>query len=215
MPTQNPVVLLWFFFLVAWMSVLVANVQTVPALSPRSVRAGWLVAAILAVAHAGGHLLAASGPLAVSERARRFQRPYVEGAYAPEPLSDSSEFRWTDDESRFILPARSRWLVMRLWVHHPDVAERPVRVKISTPCGVLFEQDLRTSAPISVGIRLPAGTETVDAVIAVSRTWTPADYGDRDTRPLGVAVFTDFVDSRDVTLTQDYGAEWRECPENR
>jgi O-antigen ligase len=208
MPTQNPVVLLWFFVLAAWL----AHVTT---MSPRLVvsagpwvRRGWVVASVLAVAYAGAELVLARGPLAVDERARRFKRPYVDGAYAVE-TADADVFRWTDEESRFMLPVRSPRLVMRLWAHHPDIAARPLAVAIESPCGVVFRGELQSHDPVSVTIAVPADLDVVDAVIRVSRTWTPADHGSADSRQLGVAVSADFVDGPDTGPSNR--ADWGNC----
>lgn len=210
-PTQNPVVLLWFFALVAWMTALVALPRPVLSPDPLLLRTGWTVGAVLAVAYAGGHLSLAAGPLDVADRAKRFGHEYVEGAYAPEPLPDGHEFRWTDDESHFVLPARTRWLVIRVWAHHPDIEQRPVEVALLAPCGTVVTPTLATTTPIAVGVILPAAMETFDGTIRVSRTWTPEEYGDNDRRQLGVGVQTDFVADPEVVRTRDYTVEWPAC----
>jgi hypothetical protein len=141
----------------------------------------------------------------------RFRRPYVTGAYAPERLDDSRQFRWTGEQSRFVVPAPSRRLLLRLWAHHPDIERRPVRVLISTRCDVLFDRILASNDPVSVGVTLPAGTDTFDASITVSRTWSPADSGGTDTRRLGVAVQLDFAEDGEIAPPTDHEAEWRHC----
>ena len=209
MPTQNPVALLAFFLLVAWMNrVLRPFPRAVPA---AWIRAGWFIAAAAAVAYVAAHAVLAIGPLSVSARAIRFHREYVQGAYAPEPAPGGGNFRWTDDEARLLLPARTPWLVMRLWAHHPDIEERPVEVTLSAPCGVLFTQRLNSTTPIAVGIELPGGSDTLDATVRVSRTWRPEDHGTGDTRHLGVAVAAEFVDDRQLVFAQDYSQAWT-CP---
>ena len=210
MPTQNPVALLSFFLLAAWMLAVQAPARmSIPA---PGIRAGWIAAAACAVVYVASHAILAVGPLSVSERAKRFHREYVQGAYAPEPMPDGGHFRWTDDESRFVLPARTPWLVVRLWAHHPDIGEHPVGVTIASSCGVVFNRELKSSTPISVGIELPSGTSTVDWLVRVSRTWLPAEHGAEDPRKLGVAVGTDFVDDRQLVFSQDYVEKWPKCP---
>jgi hypothetical protein len=210
MPTQNPVALLLFFLLAAWM---VATHGPVPApLHTQWIRAGWIAAAAAAVVYLAGHAALATGPLSVSERARRFHREYVQGAHAPEPMPGGGQFRWTDDESRFVLPARTRWLVIRLWAHHPDIAEHPVLVTLAANCGNVLSREIRSHTPISVGIELPDGTSSVEWSVRVSRTWRPAEHGAEDRRDLGVAVGTDFVDDRQLVFSQDYTETWPRCP---
>jgi O-antigen ligase len=212
MPTQNPVVLLWFFFLVAWLLAITAPSATVSWATPIWIRRGWIAAVMLAVGYAGGELALARGSLDVSERARRFGRTHVEGAYALEEPPGAPVFRWTDDESRFILPVRSPSLIVRLWAQHPDVARLPVVVTIDGPCGPVFQQDLHSHQQVSVGIAIPPDVDLVDAVIRVSRTWRPADYDGDDTRTLGVGVITEFENDPNAAGAQDYGVKWGKCP---
>jgi hypothetical protein len=209
MPTQNPVALLAFFLLVAWMNRVVLPVpRAVPA---GWIRVGWAAAAVGAIGYVAAHAVLATGPLSVSARAIRFDREYVQGAYAPEPAPGGGQFRWTDEEARLLLPARTPWLVVRLWAHHPDIAEHPVEVTLSGPCGVVFKQPLQSTTPIALGISLPTGLETVDAAIKVSRTWRPSEQGSGDPRRLGIAVGAEFVADRQLAFSQDYSVEWT-CP---
>jgi hypothetical protein len=209
MPTQNPVALLAFFLLVAWMNTVLLPVpRAVPA---PWIRAAWLVAGLAAVMYLAAHAVLAMGPLSVSARAIRFHREYVQGAYAAEPAPGGGNFRWTDEQARLLLPARTPWLIMRLWAHHPDIAEQPVEVTLAGPCGSMFTRRLESTTPIAIGFLLPAGIETLDATISVSRTWRPADQGGDDGRRLGVAVAAEFVDDRQLVFSQDYSVEWT-CP---
>ena len=162
-----------------------------------------MVAAVaLAVAYAASHLLLARGSLAVAARARAAARPYITGTYAPEPLAGEGEFRWTRGRAHFGLPAPTRWLVLRLWAHHPDIASNPVQVRVGSRCGAVAEPLRGTSGePVTVVLALPERDSWADFTIDVSRTWRPADYGGDDTRTLGVGVATAFVEE-DAALTQ-------------
>jgi hypothetical protein len=201
MPTQTPVVLFGFFLLVAWLSVLMRQPDIAP-LAARA-RTGWTVVAVLAVAFAAGNVWLARGPLSLEARAVRSHREFVVGAYPPEQLPDSGQFRWTRGEARFSWPAKTRWLVLRAWAEHPDIARRPVRLTIDTPCGMLLDRTLSNAAPVNLGIELPDGQDTLQAVVRVSRTWQPSAFGDVDRRQLGAAVVSDFVSSREVIQEQD------------
>jgi hypothetical protein len=143
----------------------------------------------LAVAYAAGHLLLAAGPLHPAQRAQRANRDYIIGAYPPEPLPKANEFRWTGQEARFIWAVKSRFMAIRFWAHHPDIAARPVHVTLTSPCGVLFDEDLGSDTSMSVGMALPEGQRTLEATVRVSRTWTP---GEGDERRLGVGIVADF-----------------------
>ena len=193
MPTQSPLVLYWFFGLVAWFAWLVPDParrsSTSLVTGDTGPRVAWVVAAALAIAYAAGHVLLAAGSLNVVQRAQQAHRDYVIGAYSPEPLPGANEFRWTSKEARFIWAVRSRFMAIRFWAHHPDVAARPVHVTLTSPCGVLFDEDLASDTSMSVGMALPEGQRTLEATVRVSRTWTP---GEGDERQLGVGIVADF-----------------------
>ena len=192
MPTQNPLVLYWFLALVAWLLWLVPDPALQREPDARVSRVAWVVAAVLAIAYAAGHLVLAAGPLHPAQRAQRASRDYVVGAYPPEPLPEGNEFRWTGRETRFIWAAKSRYMAIRLWAHHPDIASRPVHVTVTSSCGLIFDEDLASDASMSIGMVLPEGQRTLEATVRVSRTWSPADAGEPDDRQLGVGIVADF-----------------------
>lgn len=206
MPTQNPLVLYWFLALVAWFAWLVPD-PTLQRRSPsvttsaspgiheahaREPHVAWIVATALAVAYTVGHVLLAAGPLHPAQRAQRASRDYVVGAYPPEPLPEGNEFRWTRREARFIWAAKTPYMAIRLWAHHPDIASKPVHVTVTSTCGQLFDEDLTSDASMSLGMVLPEGQRTLEATVRVSRTWSPADAGAPDDRQLGVGIVADF-----------------------
>jgi hypothetical protein len=141
----------------------------------------------------------AAGSLNVVQRAQRAHRDYIVGAYPPEPLPGSNEFRWTSQESRFIWAVKSRFMAIRVWAHHPDIASRPVHVTLSSPCGVLFDEDLASETSRSLGMSLPESQRTLEVTVRVSRTWMP---GGGDERQLGVGVVADFSTDPSFATTQ-------------
>ncbi|HKH73470.1 MAG TPA: O-antigen ligase family protein [Vicinamibacterales bacterium] len=191
MPTQNPLVLYWLLALMAWFAQLVPDPPRRNEARGES-RVAWIVASSLAVAYAGGHLVLAVGPLHPAQRAKDANRDYVVGAYPPEPLPESNEFRWTSGDARFIWAAKTRYMAIRLWAHHPDISSRPVHVTMTSTCGLLFDEDLTSDASMSLGMMLPEGQRTLEATVRVSRTWSPSDAGEPDDRQLGVGIVADF-----------------------
>jgi hypothetical protein len=93
-------------------------------------------------------------------------------------------------------------MAVRFWAHHPDVATRPVHVTLTSPCGVLFDEDLTSNTSMSVGMALPEGQRTLEATVRVSRTWSPADAGEADDRQLGVGIVADFSTDPSFATTQ-------------
>ncbi len=201
MPTQTPVVLLGFFLLVAWLSVLMPQPDVAIVAARR--RVAWPVVAVLAVAAAAGQAALAHGSLSLAARAIAAQRELVTGTYPAEALPDSGQFRWTREQARFIWPARTRWLVLRVWVDHPDVARFPVRLTIDTPCGVLLDRTLSDTRAVNLGVELPLGAQMLEAFVRVSRTWQPSHFGGSDRRQLGAAVVADFVSTAEIIQQQD------------
>jgi hypothetical protein len=210
MPTQTPVVLLSFFLLVAWLSVLLQQ----PDLQPLAKRtqAGWVAVALLAILYGSGHLLLAQGRLSLESRAVAAHHELDIGSYPLEGQPGSGQFRWTAGHAHFIWPARTRWLMLRVWVEHPDMAVKPVHVTIDAPCGLLLDRTLTTSDPVTVGVELPEGQPIAQVDVRVSRTWRPTTYGVPDSRDLGAALVTDFVSGPSV-LAQQSGPPvlWPAC----
>jgi len=202
MPTQNPVVLCWFLLLTAWFARLVPEPTTQRERRPGELRAAWVVASVLAIGYAAGHIALARGSLHPIDRARRAHRDYVMGAYPREPLPGTNQFQWTGLESRFFWAARTRYMAIRFWVGHPDVETRPVRVTLTSPCGVLFDEELTSHRSMSLGLALPEDQSTLEATVRVSRTWSPADSGQDDRRQLGVGILADFSNDPAFAVNQ-------------
>jgi hypothetical protein len=226
MPTQDPVVLMAFFLMVAMLataridgdsagaSVADSSGATTWLLEGRSLSGAWMVVGGLAVAYAGGHVALAHGSLDVAERAVRSNRDYLVGLYQEETRPDGNDFRWTRGDARLGLVKRGTYLTVRAWIQHPDAAERPVTLRIASPCQVLFERSLVDSSPVEVVLAPQLAEERIDLEVRVSRTWSPASAGGADTRQLGAALVLDFVDSVtagiDVpTLVEPCGADAR------
>jgi len=199
-PTQTPIVMLSFMLLLAWMAVLVPDDARPAGTEVRSWT--WLAATLAAVAYAGGQLALANGSLAVMERARRTHLDYAVGTYPPE-VADGIRFRWTSGDARFVWPAKTRWLVVRVWAQHPDITVRPVHITLTTNCGVLVDGDFTSTMPMRLGVTLPEDQGALEARVHVSRTWRPSDHGSSDERRLGVAIVAEFVADPSLTLLQD------------
>jgi hypothetical protein len=205
-PTQTPLVLLWFFLLVAWLPQLTTERRSTV------LRLPWIVVTAFAIAYAAGQAVLARGSLAVSERAVRFERSYATGLHRPEPLETGGEFTWTRRHATFVWPARTRWLVVRMWAHHPDIGSNPVRLTLTTPCMTLLDEPLTSGAPISLGVLLPEGLKAVEAELTVSRTWRPVDFGESDRRQLGAGITADFVETRAAAEATTRQIELAACP---
>jgi hypothetical protein len=202
MPTQNPIVLLWFFGLVAWWATASTGALAEGRAGAGLSRSMVIVLVALVALHAAGTVVLARGWLSVPERATRAHRDYVVGAYELEPLAGATSFRWTGGDARFLWAARTRWLLLRLWVPHPDAASSPVRVTVATRCGVVVDETLSSAMPVNVGLELPEGAAVLEATVRTSRTWQPSPKPPGDTRRLGVGVVADWLKSADEAREQ-------------
>jgi hypothetical protein len=207
MPTQNPIVLLWFLALVAWWGAASTGAIAEGRLSAPGARALALALTALVVLHAGGTAVLARGWLSVPERAKRAHRDYIVGAYELEPLAGATSFRWTTGEARFLWTAKTRWLLLRLWVQHPDAVSSPVQLTVVTRCGVVVDEALNSAAPVNVGLELPEGAAFLEARVTTSRTWQPPG----DTRQLGVAVVSDWLPTPEEARDQPRFVALKPC----
>ncbi len=194
MPTENPVVLIWFFYLVARL-VATLDRERVLTIGWQPGPAAWLAVATLAIAYAAGQAMLARGPLHVVQRALDADRDYISGVYAPEELPGGVAFRWTRQDARFMLVTRTPWMLVRGWLAHPDLAEHPVDVRLATPCEVVWERTIDSPERFTVAIRLPPGQGRVTLSTHVSRTWNPSHWGSDDRRVLGAALIVSFIES--------------------
>jgi hypothetical protein len=208
MPTQSPLVLLWFMLLVAWLTVALTNAD-VPRLHDHGV-AICAAAAALSVAYAGTHVVLARGSLSVPARAMAITRPLVTGTYGPE-AGPAGEFRWTRGEANFYWPVTGRYVLLRLGLQHPDLRDRPVQVTVSTPCQRLVDLPVDSPDPITVGFEMPHGQRMVHWTVKVSRTFQPVDFGGDDRRELGATVAAEFTDSGDRFREQQHTMVLDQC----
>jgi len=182
----------------------------------RSLSGAWMVVGGVAVAYAGGHVALAHGSLDVAERAARANRDHFVGLYQGETHPDGGDFRWTRGDARLGLVKRGAYLTVRAWIQHPNAAERPVTLRIASPCQVLFEGALIDSTPVDIVLMLPTTDDRIDLDVGVSRTWSPASVGSPDTRHLGAALYVDFADSpagaRAPTVAESCGTGARPTP---
>jgi len=216
MPTQNPIVLMIFFYVVARFEMLTHPAANHPALEadlqvglPRQ-RIAWIAGVLIALGYAGAHVVLARGPLNPHERAARTNRDFVIGTYPSERLPQG-QFRWTKKHATFALGAPSRFLVIRYHVEHPDAETHPVKVRITTPCQTLVDEFRGDSRVGARTFELPEGQARIVFETDVSRTWLPSRFGQADTRELGAAIEVDFVGTPSVVASQERWIPLKPC----
>jgi hypothetical protein len=212
-PTQNPIALLIFFYLVARFEQLTeprTSNPRIPDPGSRIPSAAWIAGALIAVIYASGQLVLARGTLKPVTRAERTNRDYIIGTY-PGELLPQGAFRWTKKRATFALSAPSRYLIIRFHVAHPDVGTHSVKVRVTTPCQTLVDEVLTDAEVNGRAFQLPEGQSRVVFDTEVSRTWRPADFGTTDPRELGMAVEADFVGTPDVVASQGRWIPLKPC----
>ncbi|HEX3703500.1 MAG TPA: O-antigen ligase family protein [Vicinamibacterales bacterium] len=192
MPTANTAAALTAMVFVFWYAALADPAIDARSLSRSSVpriatmRQG-LAAGALLVAFLAGTLFVGWARLRPPQRALRFGWEYVSGFYDHEQLSRDTLFRWTAGHAMDVFPVRDRYLRLRYWVHHPDVERRPVHVDIWLQNRHIVDEMLKSVAPVTEYVRLWPDDPRMMLEARVSRTWKPSDYGEGDTRDLGLA----------------------------
>ena len=186
MPTQDPAVALTFWTLAFWYVFLVGNATQV--LSPRiSPRVLWIGVWMLALTYVGG-VGYVSAELRVPFRAQRAGWDYSYGFYDPESNGANGSFRWASGRAAAVVPVSEDLIELSVWTHHPDVALHPVELKVWLD-GELVMDSVRTDRePVGRTMRRPIDQDSVVIETWVSRTWKPSDYGQEDSRELGVGV---------------------------
>ena len=211
MPTQNPIVLLMFFYCIARFESL-THEDRIPNPETRIPAIVWSAAFLIAIGYAGAHLVLARGPLKPLERAARTNRDYIVGTYPSEPLPQG-QFRWTRRRATFALGAQTTHLMIRYHVEHPDVATHPVRLRITTPCQTIVDRLFTDMSVDGQALELPEGQTRVVFDTEVSRTWRPADFGKPDQRELGAAVEADFIATPTVVSSLERWIPLKPCPQ--
>jgi hypothetical protein len=186
-PTQHPVVLIAFALLLASLCVPQTPAPaTLPGRRTKCPLWPWLGLASL-VAFLALHLGPTRRALGPVARAQRFQREFVSGAYAPELDSQGKTFRWTSGtHATVFLPGPAREVVLAIAIQHPDAAEHPVALRVSSSAGPLLDKLQHDATPQLLQVNLPSVGAIFD--VEVSRTWRPVDFGSEDSRSLGARI---------------------------
>jgi hypothetical protein len=147
--------------------------------------AGLLALALVYVA-AQGYVSARE--LRVPNRAARDGWSYEYGFYGREEDPERGPFRWTGRRAVAVVPVSDATLALTVWALHPDIANRPVDVKVWAGDDLAVELRLGDSQPVKRAIPVPGPGTHLPVTVEVSRTWRPAEHGRQDTRRLGLAV---------------------------
>jgi O-antigen ligase len=162
--------------------------------------AGLVAAGLVVFLFGAVHLRNSLGPLSIERRTETFGWVQDFGFYEWERDERKFRFRWSGKRAGFAFPDLGIPLVLPVTAMHPDVAERPVRIRIYG-ADRRFRQEALLLEHVQRGkeweeIEIPAGRNGREAIgdarrliIEVDRTWSPMrDLGVPDPRELGFAL---------------------------
>ncbi len=117
---------------------------------------------------------------------------YARGFYDLQNPEGREPFRWTSDNAVFVFPTTAHYLKLTFSVQHPDVAVRPVDVRIWRKDQRIVSVTVQDEMPVTWYVRVPTDHPDHPRMMLetwVSRTWRPSDYGQKDdARELGLKV---------------------------
>lgn len=185
MPTQHVAVSLTVWPLIFWLVVETPRLHQ-GLLDGRAPSAtAWRAVTAASVAFALLTLAVGWYSLRPPHRAVRANWTYSRGFFGVEPGDYS---RWTAKHAVEVPHAPARWMRLGIGGGAPDIASHPVRVVVRRNGEQIVAHQL-TDRDVHVWwIRVPQGPPRVMIEIDVDRTWSPADFGEADTRDLGVSV---------------------------
>jgi len=141
------------------------------------------------------HIWNSVNDLSLLSRTRKFRLIQSFGLYQKE-VSDGRQFRWTKKTAAMAIKMEKPVLLLPIHASHPDLAQRPLRLKIYTTQDLFKSKDLAADIVIrdknwqTIRLELPekTGREFL-LVFEVSRAWQPLKIlGTPDPRHLGVAI---------------------------
>lgn len=189
MPAQSAAVLITFWVFVFWL-LLERGAAAVPSGNSWS-KPMAIVAALLVVIHAGATLADARGELWPRHRSVRFGWFYKYGMseLEPDPGGNPVARRWTImPKSLAMVPVQGKVLKFVAWIDHPDGDERPVRTKVWADGKLVFDGEIKRSAPLFLDIPATPGISHLVLETEIDRLWAPRDYGMPDRRGLGLSI---------------------------
>jgi hypothetical protein len=154
-------------------------------------RGAAITAVVLIAVHAGMTVASARGDLWPRNRSMRFGWFYKYGMseLEPDPGGNPAQRRWTIlPKSLAVVPVSGKVLKFVAWIDHPDGDERPVKTKVWADGALVFDGEIKRSAPLFLDIPATPGRSHLILETEIDRLWAPRDYGQRDPRALGLSI---------------------------
>ena len=143
---------------------------------------------VIVVTFAAGTAYIGATKLRPPYRALRFDWEYISGFHEMEHTVGDTPFRWTLRRAVDVFPVENHFLKLTFRIHTPDAKQHPVEAKIWLKDRLITDMMLHDGTPVTEYVRTPDGQKRMMLETWVSRTWRPSDYGQKDTRELGLAI---------------------------
>jgi hypothetical protein len=189
MPAQSAAVLITFWTFVFWL--LLERGGVAAPSTTRWTKAAAIATILLLAIHTGATIADARGDLWPRNRSIRFGWFYKYGMseLEPDPGGHPVQRRWTTmPKSLAVVPVGGKVLKFVAWIDHPDGDERPVRTKVWADGNLVFDGEIRRSAPLFMDIPATPGRSHLILETEIDRLWAPRDYGMKDMRGLGLSI---------------------------
>ena len=155
-----------------------------------------IIGLVLIMIFGGVHLWNSTHSLSLKNRTEKFELKQDFGLYDLEKTSDGREFRWTKKNAGVTLKVEKPVISIPVHAAHPDISEKPVKVRIYVVKDFFKKKRLLDEIVLSRNIwenykySLPdeAGQDII-LLFKVNRTWNPMEtLGAPDPRNLGIAL---------------------------
>jgi hypothetical protein len=191
MPGQHMAVVITFWVFVFWVLIERNGEPPGPPLFSSWSRPAGIAALALILIHTSTTIVDARGDLWPRNRSVRFGWFYKYGMseLEPDPGGNPVQRRWTiAPRSLAVVPVNGKVLKFVAWIDHPDGDERPVKAKVWADGTLVFDGEIRRSAPLFMDIPATSGRSHLILETEIDRLWAPRDYGQRDPRALGLSI---------------------------
>lgn len=183
-PTQDVLVLVTFWVFVFWFT---QEASLDPAPAPAAAGSRWWIAALSVVVLFGAWTLYLGvTKLRPAARAQAAGWDYQYGFHALD-RSAVPPFRWTNAErAAAVFPAHVGYLRLTYWLHHPDLADRPVRVRVWRERQLVVDELVASQDRRTVYLHNKGSKSWMTLRFDVDRLWQPSP--DQSSYQLGLGV---------------------------
>lgn len=190
-PAQSMAVVITFWTFVFWLLLERGGEAPGPSLLDSWSRGATIAALVLIGVHAAATAVDARGDLWPRNRSMRFGWFYKYGMDEVErdPGNNPVGRRFTTmPKSLAVVPVNGTVLKFVAWIDHPDGDEHPVKTKVWADGKLVFNGEIKRSAPLFLDIPATPGRSHLILETEIDRLWAPRDYGQRDPRALGLSI---------------------------